>query len=256
MRVGEEYKHFAMDLEFLLRRTPKWRQIAQGVLFQEGDIVEHGEAAEAEVGGRGRRRRTGRRDGRGLARDREPAMSNHLLRAHAPITDAGLGADRRRGARPAHPRARRPAAGRLRWAPGLGALGHEPRARRGRRAEPAGRGRRPPPARPAARRGAGALHRVARRAGRRRPRRRRRRLRRARRGRPAHGRRRELGRVPRLVGRRDRRRRAPLAARLRSRAATTSTGTRASSRARSRRCCATASAGRTGSRSAARSTRG
>ncbi|HEX3909815.1 MAG TPA: hypothetical protein VHW67_03810 [Solirubrobacteraceae bacterium] len=45
--VGEEYKHFSMDLEFLLRRTPKWRAIAQGVLFQEGDIVEHGEAAEA-----------------------------------------------------------------------------------------------------------------------------------------------------------------------------------------------------------------
>jgi hypothetical protein len=45
---GEEFKHFAMDLEFLLRRTPRWRQIAKGVLFQDGDIVEHGEAAEAE----------------------------------------------------------------------------------------------------------------------------------------------------------------------------------------------------------------
>ena len=47
---GEEFKHFAMDLEFLLRRTPRWRQIAKGVLFQDGDIVEHGEAAEAESG--------------------------------------------------------------------------------------------------------------------------------------------------------------------------------------------------------------
>jgi uncharacterized protein len=45
---GEEFKHFSMDLEFLLRRVPRWREIAQGVLFQEGDIVEHGEAAEAE----------------------------------------------------------------------------------------------------------------------------------------------------------------------------------------------------------------
>ena len=45
--VGEAYKHFSMDLEFLLRRTPKWREIAKGVLFQDGDIVEHGEAAEA-----------------------------------------------------------------------------------------------------------------------------------------------------------------------------------------------------------------
>jgi uncharacterized protein len=44
---GEEFKHFAMDLEFLLRRTPRWRQIAVGVLFRDGDIVEHGEAAEA-----------------------------------------------------------------------------------------------------------------------------------------------------------------------------------------------------------------
>jgi uncharacterized protein len=44
--VGEEYKHFSMDLEFLLRRTPVWRDIARGILFQEGDIVEHGEDAE------------------------------------------------------------------------------------------------------------------------------------------------------------------------------------------------------------------
>lgn len=47
---GEEFKHFAMDLEFLLRRSPRWRQIAAEVLFQDGDIVEHGEAAEAESG--------------------------------------------------------------------------------------------------------------------------------------------------------------------------------------------------------------
>ena len=42
----EEFKHFAMDLEFLLRRTEKWRIACRGVLFQEGDIVELGEAAE------------------------------------------------------------------------------------------------------------------------------------------------------------------------------------------------------------------
>jgi uncharacterized protein len=46
---GEEFKHFAMDLEFLLRRSPLWREIAQGILFQEGDIVEHGEEAEEEA---------------------------------------------------------------------------------------------------------------------------------------------------------------------------------------------------------------
>ena len=50
---GEEFKHFAMDLEFLLRRSPRWRQIAEGVLFRDGDIVEHGEAAEAGSAGGG-----------------------------------------------------------------------------------------------------------------------------------------------------------------------------------------------------------
>jgi uncharacterized protein len=46
---GEEFKHFCMDLEFLLRRTPLWREIARGILFQEGDIVEHGEEAEEQA---------------------------------------------------------------------------------------------------------------------------------------------------------------------------------------------------------------
>jgi uncharacterized protein len=45
----EEFKHFSMDLEFLLRRVPAWRKIAQGVLFKGRDIVEHGTEAEAEV---------------------------------------------------------------------------------------------------------------------------------------------------------------------------------------------------------------
>jgi hypothetical protein len=42
----EEFKHFAMDLEFLLRCTPKWRVACQNVLFHDGDIVELGEWAE------------------------------------------------------------------------------------------------------------------------------------------------------------------------------------------------------------------
>jgi hypothetical protein len=46
---GEEFKHFSMDLEFLLRRTPPWREIASGILFHPGDIVEHGEEAEEEA---------------------------------------------------------------------------------------------------------------------------------------------------------------------------------------------------------------
>ena len=50
---GEEFKHFSMDLEFLLRKTPRWREIAAGVLFKDGDIVEHGEDAEAASEGDG-----------------------------------------------------------------------------------------------------------------------------------------------------------------------------------------------------------
>ena len=45
----EEFKHFAMDLEWLLRAKPLWREIAQGVLFKDGDIVEHGEDAEEKA---------------------------------------------------------------------------------------------------------------------------------------------------------------------------------------------------------------
>ena len=45
----EEFKHFGMDLEFLLRRTPKWRTALQAILFTDGDIVESGEQAEHEL---------------------------------------------------------------------------------------------------------------------------------------------------------------------------------------------------------------
>lgn len=46
----EEFKHFAMDLEWLLRAKGEWREIARGILFQDGDIVKHGEAAEEDAG--------------------------------------------------------------------------------------------------------------------------------------------------------------------------------------------------------------
>jgi hypothetical protein len=45
----EEFKHFSMDLEWLLRASPEWREIAKGVLFQEGDIVQLGEKAEKKA---------------------------------------------------------------------------------------------------------------------------------------------------------------------------------------------------------------
>ncbi len=46
----EEFKHFGMDLEFLLRRKPKWRSIMQDILFKQGDIVKSGEHAEKDAG--------------------------------------------------------------------------------------------------------------------------------------------------------------------------------------------------------------
>ncbi|MBI5131523.1 MAG: hypothetical protein HZA66_18960 [Rhodopseudomonas palustris] len=42
----EEFKHFGMDLEFLLRRKPVWREMLKGILFTDGDIVEAAEGAE------------------------------------------------------------------------------------------------------------------------------------------------------------------------------------------------------------------
>ncbi|HVD65426.1 MAG TPA: hypothetical protein VNB65_00900 [Gaiellaceae bacterium] len=42
----EEFKHFAMDLEFLIRRKEKWHVALEKVLFKPGDIVERGEDAE------------------------------------------------------------------------------------------------------------------------------------------------------------------------------------------------------------------
>ncbi|HEX3356240.1 MAG TPA: hypothetical protein VHS31_04585 [Tepidisphaeraceae bacterium] len=44
----EEFKHFGMDLEFLLRKKPKWRETLKGILFKSGDIVKHGDEAEEE----------------------------------------------------------------------------------------------------------------------------------------------------------------------------------------------------------------
>ena len=42
----EEFKHFGMDLEFLLRAKPTWRATLKPILFTEGDIVELGKKGE------------------------------------------------------------------------------------------------------------------------------------------------------------------------------------------------------------------
>jgi hypothetical protein len=45
----EEFKHFGMDLEFLLRKKDDWRMEMKTILFTQGDIVERGKAAEEQV---------------------------------------------------------------------------------------------------------------------------------------------------------------------------------------------------------------
>jgi uncharacterized protein len=45
----EEFKHFGMDLEFLLRQKKVWRETLKDILFTKGSIVEHGEEAEDSV---------------------------------------------------------------------------------------------------------------------------------------------------------------------------------------------------------------
>jgi len=44
----EEFKHFGMDLEFLLRKKPIWQKTLKAILFKEGDIVELGEKGEED----------------------------------------------------------------------------------------------------------------------------------------------------------------------------------------------------------------
>ena len=45
----EEMKHFGMDLEFLLRKKPQFREVLEGILFTTGNIVKLGDEAEDHV---------------------------------------------------------------------------------------------------------------------------------------------------------------------------------------------------------------
>lgn len=45
----EEFIHFGIDLEFLLRRTPIWRNILKNILFKKGDLIELAEKAEEVI---------------------------------------------------------------------------------------------------------------------------------------------------------------------------------------------------------------
>src|SRR5664279_1933833 len=45
----EEFKHFGMDLEFLLRRKPEWRAELKEILFTKGSIIKAGERGEKQA---------------------------------------------------------------------------------------------------------------------------------------------------------------------------------------------------------------
>jgi hypothetical protein len=45
----EEFKHFGMDLEFLLRKKPVWKEILQGILFKKGDITKLADQSEEKA---------------------------------------------------------------------------------------------------------------------------------------------------------------------------------------------------------------
>jgi hypothetical protein len=45
----EEFKHFGMNLEFLLRQKKEWRIELEEILFSKGSIVRRGEAGEKKV---------------------------------------------------------------------------------------------------------------------------------------------------------------------------------------------------------------
>ena len=46
---SEEFIHFGMDLEFLLRKKDKWKIVLKNILFKGGDIVENAEKAEDKI---------------------------------------------------------------------------------------------------------------------------------------------------------------------------------------------------------------
>lgn len=45
----EEFIHFGMDLEFLLRQNTTWRKILRNILFKKGDLVDLAEHSEEAV---------------------------------------------------------------------------------------------------------------------------------------------------------------------------------------------------------------
>jgi hypothetical protein len=46
---AEEFVHFSMDLEFLTRQMPAWKDALQQILFKPGNIVQNAKKGESQV---------------------------------------------------------------------------------------------------------------------------------------------------------------------------------------------------------------
>jgi uncharacterized protein len=88
--LGEEYKHFSMELEYLFRSKPQWREIARGILFRDGDIVAHAQAAEAAAT-EGAATASGTEAAPGAAAPDEPAGPAPGSGPRTPSPDTSLG---------------------------------------------------------------------------------------------------------------------------------------------------------------------
>ncbi len=44
--MEEEFEHFSIALEWLIRRQPKWGEVLKTILFQDGDILTNVKKAE------------------------------------------------------------------------------------------------------------------------------------------------------------------------------------------------------------------
>ncbi len=45
----EEFIHFGIDLEFLMRKEPTWRKVLEAILFKQGDLVKLAQEAEEKA---------------------------------------------------------------------------------------------------------------------------------------------------------------------------------------------------------------
>ena len=47
----EEFIHFGIDLEYLLRHNPQWRTVMENIIFKDGDLIKLAAKAEKAVSG-------------------------------------------------------------------------------------------------------------------------------------------------------------------------------------------------------------